>query len=129
MDHECVKKYTAVMPVSSDGHAGTLKDGGGRAIPNTGYRGILLMVGGTASMNQGYLRPAIPQWKAMRTDASIPVAASSMHMYFNNIGNQGGGDGAVQCSIAFEEVMNSDTRDELSKVCVFRGRVTSDKEI
>ena len=127
--YERAEEYAAVVSASSDGHAGTLKDEDGRAIPGTRYGGILPIAGGTASVNRGYLQPAILRWKATRTDASIPVAAFSMHMYFSNIGNQGGSDEAVQYGITFEEAMNNDTGGELPKVCAFRDRVAPDKEV
>lgn len=127
--YEHADEYAAVVSASSDGHGGTLKDEDGRVIPGTVSGNILAIAGGTASVNRGYLLPAILRWKATRKDATIPVAAFSMHMYFSNIGNQGSSGEAVQYGITLEEAMGNDTGGELPKVCALRDRMAPDKEV
>lgn len=127
--YEHADEYAAVISASADGHCGTLKDEENRVIPGAHGGGIFSISSGTAGVNTGYMLPAILHWKARRKDATIPVDAFSLHMYFSNVGSQGSSNAPVQYGITFEEAMGNSTGGQLPKVCALRDRVAPDKEV
>lgn len=123
------EEYAAMLSAACDGHDGSLVDEEGNLLPGIKHGGLLAISSGTASVNRAYYLSAMLQWKAGRKSANIPVDVFSMHMYFSNVGNQGGSQEKVQYGITFEEAMKNITGGELAKMVELRNRFAPDKEI
>ena len=123
------EEYAAILSASADGHDRTLTDEDGILLSGIKGGDIQVVSSGTASVNRGYLLPAILHWKSGRHNAGIPIDVFSMHMYFSNIGSQDASKEAVQYGITFEEAMKNNTGGELIKMIEFRNRFAPDKEI
>lgn len=131
LGHTHAEEYAALISAVYDGHCGSIVDeNGNSSLYGLKKAGDLMLIGsGTAGVNRGYVQPAHLWWKSRRKDATVPVDAFSMHMYFSNIGNQGSSTQSVQYGITFEEAMLNPTGSELQKMVEYRNRNFPNKEI